>query len=92
LLDRAMVLRVGDRGGFAQKLNYMVDQGYISENERDILEAITDAGNASAHRAYTPSKETLNDILDVTESFLHRQFVAPGAVDAIKSATPPRRR
>lgn len=56
LLDRAMLLRVGDpRGGFEGKLKLMVEKGHIGSDEKEILEAITDAGSAAAHRGFAPS-------------------------------------
>ena len=63
LLDRAMFLRVGDpKGGFANKLNLMFEKGHIGKDERDILEAITDAGSAAAHRGFAPNTKTLDTI------------------------------
>lgn len=92
LLDRATSLCVGDVGGFGAKLNAMVERGIISETDREILEAATDAGNASAHRAYTPSRGTLYTILDAAENFLHRQFILVRAVTEVRMTTPRRRR
>lgn len=92
LLDRAMYLCVGDVGGFAAKLALMVERGLISEPEREILEAVTDAGNASAHRAYAPSRATLYTILDAAENFIRRHFILVGAAAEVRRTTPPRRR
>lgn len=91
LLDRAMHLRVGDpKGGFAGKLDHMVQEGHIGKNERDILEAITDAGSAAAHRGYAPNAKALGTIVDTVENFLHREFVLKTAAGEVRKATPPR--
>lgn len=91
LLDRAMFLRVGDpNGGFAGKLNLMVEKGHIGNDERDILEAITDAGSAAAHRGFTPNAKTLGTIIETAENFLHREFVLKTAAGEVRTATPPR--
>jgi hypothetical protein len=92
LLDRGMFLRVGDpQGGFAGKLNLMVKRGHIGPDERDILEAITDAGSAAAHRGFIPNSKTLSTIIETTENFLHREFVLKSAVGEVRTATPERR-
>lgn len=91
LLDRAMFLRVGDpRGGFAAKLNLMVEKGHVGKDERDVLEAITDAGSAAAHRGYAPNAKTLGTIIETTENFLQREFILKKAAGEVKAATPSR--
>ncbi len=91
LLDRAMTLQVGDEGGFARKLQLMREQGFIGETEKDILDAMTDAGSASAHRGHKPSPEHLNTIIDTVENFIHRVFVLRTDAESVRAATPPRK-
>jgi hypothetical protein len=92
LLDRAMFLRVGDpKGGFARKLDQMVQNGHIGADERSILEAITDAGSAAAHRGFTPNAKVLETIVATVENFLHREFVLKTAAGEVRTATPPRK-
>ena len=92
LLDRGMFLRVGDpKGGFAGKLNLMVEKGHIGKDERDILQAITDAGSAAAHRGFAPNNKTLGTIIDTAENCLHREFVLKTAAGDVRKATPARR-
>ena len=91
LLDRAMFLRIGEPGGgFYGKLKLMLKKGHIGEDEREILEAITDAGSAAAHRGFAPGQQMLATIVETTENFLHREFVLKTAAGEIRAATPPR--
>ena len=91
LLDRAMFLRVGDpRNGFAGKLDAMVEKGHIGATEREILETITDAGNAAAHRGFAPTPGTLVTIVETVENFLQREFVLQSAAGDVRAATPRR--
>lgn len=91
LLDRGMFLRVGDpKGGFASKLDLMVERGHIGKDERGILEAITDAGSAAAHRGFAPNWKTLITIIEMAENFLHREFVLKTAAGEVRTATPAR--
>jgi uncharacterized protein DUF4145 len=91
LLDRAGYLLIGDpKGGFEGKLAALVTRGFISAQEKEILDAVADAGNASAHRGYTPTPESLAHIIDIIENFLQRAFVLKPAADDIRKSTPPR--
>lgn len=60
LLDRLMVLIVGDRGNFNRSLEALVEQGQISKQERDIIAPVVDAGHAAAHRGWVPTPQQLN--------------------------------
>lgn len=91
LLDRAGYLLIRDpRGGFEGKLSALQTGGHISAQEKTTLEAVADAGSASAHRGYTPTVERLGHIVDIIENFLHRAFVLAGAAEEIRKATPAR--
>ena len=91
LLDRAGYLLIGDpSGGFQGKLSALHDGGHISGQEKTTLEAVADAGNASAHRGYTPTVERLGHIVDIIENFLHRAFVLTRAAEDIRKTTPAR--
>jgi hypothetical protein len=93
LLDRAGYLLIGDpRGGFEGKLSALQTGGHIRAQEKTTLEAVADAGNASAHRGYTPTVERLGRIVDIIENFLHRAFVLAGAAEDIREATPARQK
>lgn len=91
LLDRAMFLRIGDpKGGFAGKLQKMLENGHIGLDEKDILAAITDAGSAAAHRGFTPNAKTFGTIIETVENFLQREFVLKTAAGEVRKATPRR--
>ncbi len=93
LLDRAGYLLIGDpKGGFEGKLSALVTGDFISSQEKETLDAVADAGNASAHRGYTPTAERLGHIVDIIENFLHRAFVLTPAAEDIRKSTPPRRK
>ncbi len=84
-------MQVGDPpGGFAGKMQEMQDAGHISDKEKDSLEAMTDAGNASAHRGYSPTFDQLTAIVDILENYIERTFILGAATDALKQSTPPR--
>lgn len=94
LLDRAgyLLLTSDPPGGFAGKLSELQKRGYISAQEKTTLEAVADAGNASAHRGYLPTAERLGHIVDIIENFLHRAFVLTSAAEEIRKSTPTRQK
>jgi hypothetical protein len=93
LLDRAGNILIDDvKGGFEGKLSALVTGGHISKQEKEALDAVADAGNASAHRGYTPAAERLSHIFDIIENFLHRAFILTSAAAEIRKSTPPRRK
>jgi Domain of unknown function (DUF4145) len=91
VLDRAMTLLQAPEGDtFEGKLKHLVQQQIISQHDRDILGALTDAGSASAHRGWRPTPEQLITIMEGVENFLHRMFVVGAAATAMKAQVPPR--
>lgn len=90
VIDVVCVKLVGDSGSFEHKLKLLREKGHISEVERSILAAAIDAGSASAHRGYVPSRGDLTTLLDIVEHLLQAQYILPSAVERMKSNTPSR--
>jgi hypothetical protein len=91
VLDRAMVLRGADEApSFAEKLKELKEAGVIGQHEKDILEVLTDAGSAAAHRGWRPTPHQLTTIMDGTETFLYRALILGDAVTAMKGKVPER--
>ncbi len=90
VIDVVCTKLVGDHGSFERKLKLLREEGHISEVERSILAAAVDAGSASAHRGYVPSRGDLTTLLDIVEHVLQAQYILPNAVERMKSNTPSR--
>ena len=88
LVDRLIVLTVGDKGNFVKGLKALQDEGIISQHERDILEPVIQAGHAAAHRGWEPSKEQLKFILDTVEGLIYRLLVLPSLAEQLEEAVP----
>jgi hypothetical protein len=92
-LDRAMVLlNASESSNFPRKLDELVANGVLGADEKASLLILTDAGSASAHRAWTPSPETLDTIMAGAETFLHRTMILPAALGAVRNEIPPRQK
>lgn len=91
IVDLVLVDKVGDEGSFGAKLQKLESQGFIGKQGRLILETALDAGSAAAHRAYKPSTEHLNQVMDIVENLLEAVYVLERAAVEIRKATPQRR-
>jgi hypothetical protein len=75
-LDRATeVLGIDPPISFEEKLSELEKGGWIGATEREILDVITNAGNAAAHRGWSPSKVDAGKLITAIEAFLHRAFI-----------------
>lgn len=77
-LDIILNEKVKDIGGFAQKLKELRSQGFISEPEYQMLSAVVEAGNAAAHRGYSPKKSDLVLVMDILESIIFKLYIQEG--------------
>ena len=90
LIDLFMLEKIGDQGGFDQKLKKLVDGGYLGKDQQKFLQVALDAGHAAAHRAYKPKLEVVNHVLDVIENLI-QLYVLEETSHSVSSEIPPRR-
>lgn len=72
LIDMFALQRVGDVGGFAQKLKRLENEGFISTKDRLVLELALEVGHEATHRVRQPSLHECQGALEITENLLHR--------------------
>mgnify|MGYP000905313342 FL=1 len=90
LVDLFMNSTIGDIGGFRQKLQKLVNDGYLSSKNREILEPALDAGHAATHRAHTPSAEDVGRVFDIVENLIQTLVLKEKAKE-LKKHTPKRK-
>jgi Arc/MetJ family transcription regulator len=90
IVDLLLVDKVGDAGSFAVKLHKLEAQGFIGKQSIVILGAALDAGSAAAHRAYKPTIEHLNQVMDIVENLIQSVYVLDKAATEIRGSTPKR--
>jgi len=76
-LDMLIVDKIGDTGTFKDKLRRLETDGYIDSTERELLDAITEAGNAAAHRGYALDEKLLESVIDILESLFDKFYIKP---------------
>lgn len=82
---------------FAKKLEKLRDGGYVTQIEKDILAVLVEAGNASAHRGWSPQSQDVSILLNILENFIENTIIKPietkmleEKVATIKEKIPPR--
>ena len=91
LVDLFMTRTLGDVGGFTVKMNRLVAEGYLSVQERGVLETALDAGHAVIHRGHIPKPEDVNTVFDIVENLL-QQLALKAKVADLKKRTPARKK
>ena len=90
-LDRGTeVLGIDAAKTFAEKLAALQSGGWIGEAEHEVLKVIIDAGNAAAHRGWSPDAEAVGQLLIAMEVFLQRAFIVSNKTLSIKKNIPPK--
>lgn len=91
VIDVFISSKVQDYSNFSDGLKKLVALGVITNNQRDLLKIVIEAGNASIHRQYNPPFEILTLIMDTVETLLHHEALAP-SLQKVKDQIPARKK
>jgi len=83
-IDKLMVDKIGDKGRFDEKLDKLVEDKIVDADEKAMLEAVIDAGSASAHRSYRPDEESIGHMMDILETIFFKLMIEPDQKKALK--------
>jgi hypothetical protein len=90
LIEHIMISKVGDQGSFVGNLAKFEAEGYVSRVQRTRLETILEAGHATTHRKFKPSRFDLITLVDIAQSIVETIYVHEGQVAALRKRVPPR--
>ena len=90
LLETIMVEKIGDIGGFAKKVKRFTEEGYVTPKMTEALSHVLDAGSASAHRAYFPSRENLITCVELVKHLMHGIYILRPSIEKVADNTPKR--
>jgi hypothetical protein len=90
IVDIALTDKLGDVGGFKEKLEAAKKLNWITPAHHKVLEAAVEAGSAASHRAYSPDKKQLDVVIDVVEHLLQLLYVLESNAKEIAKHTPAR--
>ncbi len=89
-LEHVMIDKVGDVGGFRDKLDQMEKEGHLSKHQRMDLDTILEAGHATIHRGWEPTDEQISIVLDITERLIESAYIHNERAARLAQAVPPR--
>ncbi|WP_415878554.1 DUF4145 domain-containing protein [Methylomonas sp. TEB] len=89
IIDKFALDKIGDIGGFAKKLNTLLNAKIINADQHALLEVVVDAGNASAHRGYKPDNNHVKICLQIIEQLIGIEKFGD-VINEIRQATPKR--
>jgi len=84
VIDCLITDQIGDIGGFEGKVKELVSKKLIDSDEQDILLALIDAGSASMHRSFYPSKDLINHMIDILEKIVFKICIEPKEKQVLK--------
>ena len=88
-LDRATeVLKIDAAKPFKEKLDELQTGGWIGATEKQILEVVIDAGNAAAHRGWSPGADEAAQLISAMEIFLQKAFIVQTHALGLKTSIP----
>ena len=88
VIDVLCVELLGSDDTFKEKTKKLLAAGHILQADKTALDAVIEAGHASAHRGHFPSQDDLTVILDIAEQLLHRHYIQPELVRQLVTNTP----
>jgi hypothetical protein len=72
-LDRVIkILEIETEQPMMSKVQALLDGGWVGETEKLTLDIVADAGNAAAHRGWSPSEDDFRNLLRTMEQFIER--------------------
>jgi hypothetical protein len=90
ILDIVLTQKVGSLGTFRSRLKALEAKGFIGKANREILRAALEARSTAAQKAYAPSSDIVNEIMDIIENLLQAIYIVPKSLKKIKRSTPQR--
>lgn len=90
VLDVVCTEVVGDKPNFKKKIEAMQNLGHLSAVESSAITIAFDAGSASIHRGYLIEQRNLDNLIEIMEHLLRKQYRLDQAAQEIFNSTPAR--
>lgn len=88
-LDRsAEILEIEPAISMIEKVSALLKGGWIGETESENLLVVAEAGNAAAHRGWSPEEEDFRPLLTTLEHFIERAILTGKSAQKVSSKIP----
>ena len=74
-----------------KNLDAFQSEGFVSKSQRSVIEPVLEAGHATMHRSYKPSRNEVVACLDVSESIIESIYINESRAKQISKKVPPRK-
>jgi len=91
LLEQVMIDKVGDQGTFDENISEFKSKGFISTTQEKFLKTVIEAGHATMHRAFKPSKQDLIALVNIAESVIESAYINEHRAEGLKKRIPPKK-
>ncbi len=68
-----IVEKIGDIGTFKNKLKKLLDDKFITQSSKELLEVALEYGHATIHRGYQAEKDEITGVLDIIENLFETE-------------------
>lgn len=93
LVERIMTDQVGQHDNFATAIDSFFKQGFVAQRQQDQFKSVlVEAGHAATHRGFSPQREDIDFLLDVTEGLIDEIYFRPERAKRIRKRIPSRKR
>lgn len=86
------LLKIDPAISMDEKVKTLLAGGWIGETEAQALGVVAEAGNAAAHRAWSPDADEFKDLLHTLEQFIERALLSGKKALAIAQRIPAKQR
>jgi uncharacterized protein YutE (UPF0331/DUF86 family) len=90
LIDLFILDKIGDSGTFIQKMQKLEENGFISKEQKEYINAALDTGHAVVHRGFNPDDDVVNKVMDIIENLLINYSLKKAGKE-LKRVTPKRK-
>lgn len=93
LVETIMTDQVGRHDNFATAIDSFFAKGFVAERQQDQFKSVlVEAGHAATHRGYSPTREDIDFLLDVTEGLIDEVYFRPARAKKVRDRIPSRKR
>lgn len=87
--DRAIeIIGIDPELRMSQKVDAVFKEGFVGETERAQLNIVTEAGNAAAHRGWSPNSDEFTPLLLAMERFIEKSVMRDKRIEELKERIP----
>ncbi|HEC2579714.1 DUF4145 domain-containing protein [Raoultella ornithinolytica] len=87
--DRAIeIIGIDTALSMKQKVDAVFKEGFVGETEHSQLDIVTEAGNAAAHRGWSPNSYEFTPLLHAMERFIEKSVMRDKSIEELKERIP----